>query len=151
MRKFAHTMATLLTRLWRPSLSLGLVLLATQACVRWQPTEESEPNGITRYITSVQTVDGADRGVLREGLPRRAANGPVISAELPSHAAAGGTVEVNAVATAPFTRVSIAVPGQSSYWEIELHEATTSARLRVTFSETLPPSGQLAMRVAGGP
>lgn len=149
MRKLAHSIAKLFARLWRPSLSLGIVLLATQACVRWQPSEESEPNGITRYITSVQTIDGADRGVLRDGLPRRAANGPVISADLPQHASAGGTVEVTAVANSPFTRVSIAVPGQSTYWEIELHKATQSARLRVTFSENLP-SGQLAMRLAGG-
>jgi len=149
MRKFAHLMSTLLKRLWRPSLSLGLALVATQGCVRWQPLEESEHDGITRYITSVQSIDGADRGVLHEGLPQRTANGPVVSAELPSNASPGGTVEVTAVATAPFTRVSIVVPGQSSYWEIELREATKAARLRVTFSENLP-SGQLAMRLAGG-
>ena len=56
-----------LLRLWRPALSLGVVLIAMTGCIEWaQPMQSSELT-VARYIAAVQDVAGTANAVLVKG------------------------------------------------------------------------------------
>ena len=65
-----------LVRLWRPALSLGVVLIAMTGCIEWaQPMQSSELT-VARYIAAVQDVAGTANAVLVIGAAPAAGSGP---------------------------------------------------------------------------
>jgi uncharacterized protein YfaP (DUF2135 family) len=134
-------------RLWRPAFSL-VVLASLSACIEWKQPTAVEETSIVRYVSSVQSVDGTGTTALRTGAPAAASGGPVVTAPIPQLVLLGGTIQVTASATTPFTKVRVVVPDVNDYWELTLPAATTSAQILIVFSQDIPKT-QFAMQLSG--
>ena len=127
-----------LRRLWRPAMTLVVVLAAWSRCIEWKQPMETEEASVARYISAVETVAGDARAVLRRGTPPVAGAGPIVTAPVPALVLLGGTVQVTASATTPFTTVAVLVPGVDDYWDLTLTGATTSVQVLIVFSQEIP-------------
>lgn len=134
-----------LARLWRPAMTLGLMVLVQSACVRYPAPNDAQ--GVARYVSSVQLTDSVSAATIRNGTPTADPNAPQLHALLGPTALEGGTTELTATSATPFTRVSVTVPGTGSYWDVTLARPTTVATIRLTFAERLP-SANFEVRVA---
>lgn len=123
------------------------VVLATTACIEWKQPTAAEDLTITRYVAAVQTPTGSAIAVLHTGTPAPG-SGPVVTAPIPDIVLLGGTIQVTATSTTPFTKVVIAVPGVADYWELTLPAATTSAPLLIVFAQDIPKNA-FELRFAG--
>ena len=127
-----------LLRLWRPALSLGVVLITMTGCIEWaQPMQSSELT-VARYIAAVQDVAGTANAVLVKGAAPAAGSGPVVTAPIPSLILLGGTIQVQASSATPFTKVAVAVPDVDDHWELTLPAAVTSVQILIVFSQDIP-------------
>lgn len=140
-----RTLLGQLARLWRPALTLGLVMLVPTACVRY-PTP-ADPSGVARYVSSVQLTDSVSAATIRSGTPTADPNAPALHTLLGPTALEGGTTELTATSATPFSRVAVTVPGSGSYWDVTLARPTTVATIRLTFAERLP-TASFEVRVA---
>lgn len=125
-------------RLWRPALTLVLVLASSSGCIEWKQPTEAEESSIARYISAVETVAGDARAVRVSGAPPAASGGPIVTATIPALVLLGGTIQVTASAALPFTKVVVAVPDVQDYWELTLAAATTSVQVLIVFSQEIP-------------
>lgn len=137
MRTELRYLWTQLRRLWRPAMTL-VVLAACMSCIEWKQPTQAEDTSIARYISAVQTASGDANAVLRTGTPPAASGGPVVSAPIPALVLLGGTIQVPASSATAFTKVIVAVPGVSDYWELTLAVPATSVQLLVVFSQDIP-------------
>jgi len=135
-----------LARLWRPAMTLGLLVLVQTACVRYPAPADAQ--GVARYISSVQLTDSVSNATIRSGMPTADPTAPALHAMLGPTALEGGTTDVTATSATPFTRISVTVPGSGSYWDVTLTRPTTVATIRITFAEHLPTSS-FELRVTG--
>ncbi len=135
-----------LARLWRPAMTLGMMMLVQTACVRYPSPPDAQ--GVARYVSSVQLTDSVSAATIRTGSPAADPHAPALHAVLAPTALEGGTTEVTATAATPFTRVAVSVPGSGSYWDVTLARPTTVATIRLTFAEHLP-TGPFELRLAG--
>jgi hypothetical protein len=137
-----------LARLWRPALSLGVLVMLT-GCIEWaQPTASQEAD-VQRYIAGVQTLDGLSKAVLVKGTAPAAGTGPTVTAQIPALVLLGGTIQVTAASPTPFTKVNVNVPGVADYWELTLPAATTSIQVLIVFSQDIPKN-TFTMNFGGG-
>jgi hypothetical protein len=114
-----------------------VVLASASRCIEWtQPTGAGD--NITHYVAAVQTAVGGTAAILRTGSPPADGAGPVVTAPIPEQILLGGTIQVTASASTPFSTVVVAVPGVSDYWELTLAAPTTSVQLLVVFSQDIP-------------
>jgi hypothetical protein len=134
-----------LARLWRPAMTLGLLVFVQTACVRYPAP--SDDAGVSRYVSGVQLTDSVSAATIRSGTPTSDPNAPALHAMLGPTALEGGTTELTATSATPFTRVAVTVPGSGSYWDVTLARPTTVATIRLTFAERLP-SASFEVRVA---
>jgi hypothetical protein len=126
-----------LRRLWRPVLMGGVALMASTRCIEWKQPTVAEDESIARYISAVQTAYGASSAVLRSGAPASGL-GPTVTAPIPSLILLGGTIQVLATATTPFSKIAIVVPGVNDFWELTLLAPTTSVQVLIVFSQEIP-------------
>lgn len=115
----------------------AVVAIATASCIDWKPPTAVDEITIVRYVAAVQTPTGDAIAVKRTGTPAPG-SGPVVTAPIPDVVLLGGTIQVTATATTPFTKVVVSVPGVSEYWELTLPAATTSAPLLIVFAQDIP-------------
>jgi hypothetical protein len=135
-----------LARLWRPAMTLGLLVLVQAACVRYPAPIDVQ--GVASYVSSVQLTDSVSAATIRSGMPTADPTAPALRATLGLTALEGGTTEVTATSATPFTRIAVTVPGSGSYWDVTLARPTTVATIRLTFADHLPTS-TFELRVAG--
>ena len=57
MRPVIHFVVMQLSRLWRPAISLGLLVTLT-GCIEWAQPTATQETGVQRYIAGMQTLDG---------------------------------------------------------------------------------------------
>lgn len=127
-----------LRRLWRPALTLSVVsAMTTTACIEWKQPTASENATIARYVASVQTADGQAVAVLRSGTPAAGA-GPVVTAPFPGLVLLGGTIQVFATSSQPFTKVAVIIPDVNDYWELTLPAPVTTQPLLIVFGQDIP-------------
>jgi hypothetical protein len=143
---------SLVSRLWRPALS-ACVALAASACIEWSQPLDSEAPTIANYVSAVSTANGAITATLQTGSPQTNSGGPIVTAPIPSLVLLGGTIQVTATATTPFTKLAVVVPGLDDFWELQLPAAVTSVDLLIAFSQNVPaPVFEVRMAgSAGGP
>ncbi len=137
MHPVIHFMMMQLSRLWRPAISLGL-LVALTGCIEWKQPTASQEVGVARYISGVQTLDGTTKAVLVSGQAPPTGAGPIVTAPIPALVLLGGTIQVPVVSTTPFTKVAVNVPGVVDYWEVTLPAPTTSVQLLIVFGQDIP-------------
>ena len=137
MRSVFHSLLMQLSRLWRPALSLGLVVALT-GCIEWAQPTATQESGVQRYIAGMQTLDGKTKAVLVAGTTPPTGAGPIVTAPIPALVLLGGTIQIPVVSTQPFTKVAVNVPGVVGYWEITLPAPTTSQQLLIVFSQDIP-------------
>lgn len=148
MRTMLRGIVMLVRRVWRPALTLVVVVAAFGGCIEWkQPTSITAPS-VSQYVAGVQTVSGDANAVLRRGAAPTAGGGPVVTAPIPQLVLLGGTIQVTASSATPFSRVTVLVPGVADYWELTLSGATTSVQLLIVFSQEIPKH-TFEMRLAG--
>ncbi|MBI1809205.1 MAG: hypothetical protein HYR75_04845 [Gemmatimonadetes bacterium] len=124
-------------RLWRPALTLGVLLLAMPACIEWKQPTAVEEATIANYVASVQTADGQAIAVLKTGVPSFG-DGPVVTAPIPDLIGLGGTIQVFATSPLPFTKVAVTIPGVNDYWELTLPSPTNNQPLLLVFGQNIP-------------
>ncbi len=124
-------------RLWRPVLALTLALTSMTACIEWKQPTAVEEATIANYVASVQTADGLAIAVLKSGTPSAGA-GPVVTAPFPDIVLLGGTIQVFATSTQPFTKVAVVIPGVNDYWELTLPTPTNNQPLLLVFGQNIP-------------
>ena len=135
-------------RLWRPALTLSVVsALTTTSCIEWKQPTAAENATIARYVASVQTADGQSIAVLRSGTPAAGA-GPVVTAPFPDLVLLGGTIQLTATSSQPFTKVAVLIPGVNDYWELTLPAATANQPLLIVFGQDIPLNA-FELRFAG--
>lgn len=135
-------------RLWRPALTLSVVsAMTTTACIEWKQPTAAENATIARYVASVQTADGQSIAVLQPGTPAAGA-GPIVTAPFPALVLLGGTIQLTATSSQPFTKVAVIIPGVNDYWELTLPSATTSQPLLIVFGQDIPRN-TFELRLAG--
>ena len=127
-------------RLWRPALTLSLLVAGTTQCIEWKQPTASTATSVAAYVAAVQTATGDANAILRNGTPPTPGSGPVVFAPVPVLALLGGTIQVTASSGTAFTKVIVTVAGVSDYWELTLPAATTSVQLLVVFGQEIPKS-----------
>ena len=137
MRPVIHALLIQLSRLWRPAISLGL-LVALTGCIEWAQPTATQESGVQRYIAGMQTLDGNTKAVLVASTTPPTGAGPIVTAPIPALVLLGGTIQIPVVSTEPFTKVAVNVPGVVGYWEITLPAPTTSQQLLIVFSQDIP-------------
>ena len=137
MRPVIQFVLMQLSRLWRPAISLGL-LVALTGCIEWAQPTATQESGVQRYIAGMQTLDGNTKAVLVAGTAPPTGAGPIVTAPIPALVLLGGTIQIPVVSTTPFTKIAVNVPGVVGYWEITLSAPTTSQQLLIVFSQDIP-------------
>ncbi len=140
MPRLIRLIATHLRRLWRPAMTVAVVLTSWTRCIEWKQPMAAEASGIATYVAGVQTLTGDAIAVLKPGAPPPATGtgGPIVTATVPQLVLLGGTIQLTATSTSLFSNVAVVVPGQSDYWLLTLPAPTTSAQILVVFSQAIP-------------
>lgn len=142
-----HRLMNIVRLRWR--LAPGAAaLVAASGCIEWQQTLTSDRPTIANYISGVELANGTATAAIREGTPQSTASTPVVTAPIPALVLLGGTVQVTATSTTPFSKLAVVIPDLDDYWELQLPAATTSADVLIIFGQDIPvPVFQ--MRLAG--
>ena len=139
------TLATIVRWIWRPALTVCLMLLPA-GCVEWEQSLASEKPTITNYISDVTSQDGSIKASLATVTPQTGGGVPIVTAPIPALILLGGTIQVTAASATPFTKLAVVIPGLDDFWELTLPAANTSAQILMVFAQNIPvPVFQLRM------
>ena len=135
-RQFSK-LATLVRWIWRPALTLCLLVLPV-GCIEWEQSLATERPTIANYISAVTTLDASIRASLATGTPQTGGGVPIVNAPIPALILLGGTIQVTASSATPFTKIAVVIPDLDDFWELTLPAATTSAQILMVFGQSIP-------------
>ncbi len=122
-----------------PRLTPALLLaLASFGCIDWKRTTAVPEESVRRFISLVQTQDGAHTAVLRSSVAPAPGSGGTVTAVLPSQVLRGGTVQTTLTSATPFSRAIFNVTGNTDHWELALPAPVTSVTVLMVISVEMP-------------
>jgi hypothetical protein len=128
---------------------VALMALATGSCIEWKQTTAAPEESVKRFISHVQTLDGARVATLVSRAAPNAGSGAVVSAVLPNQVLRGGTVQTTVTSATPFSRVVFDVPGNTDHWELALGAPVNSVTVLMVIAAEMPKT-LFTLRMAGG-
>lgn len=127
-----------------------MLALSTFSCIEWKQSTAVPEDSVRRYISLVQTLDGARIATLVSRAAPAPGAGAAITATLPQQVLRGGTVQVPLTSATPFSRVIFSVPGNNDHWELSLPAAVTSTTVLMVISVEMPKTVFTLQTAAGG-
>ena len=127
-----------------------LLALASFGCIDWKRTTAVPEESVRRFISLVQTQDGAQTAVLRSSVAPAPGSGATVAAVLPSQVLRGGTVRTTLTSATPFNRAIFNVTGNTDHWELTLPAPVTSVTVLMVISVEMPKTVFNLQIAAGG-